>query len=631
MKIALISGTMSTQLHGKFDLKGLYETRALTGSESSFFNIAKGLRELGHDVDVYCDCVEPAPAGAAKLAGARVFNVANGVSPDYDAYIASSEPDRLRGLRGLRIVQQQLNDFAYCKPDFDDYVDLYVFASEVHAQVIGLGEAKLAPSKVTWLPNSINLEFFDSRDVSRAPHSAIWCSSPDRGLHRLLEIWPAVRARVPDATLDIYYRFDPWYEQCKGLPNWAGARARFIGECLRRLGRKGENGVRVVGPLPNVEMAQRLCRAGVLPYTCEPIRFTEGFAVSVMDACAAGCVPIISDADALGSIYKDAAHVIPGKPGEHRQEWIDAIVRAMTDDAWAASVVQRTVRFAQGFGSKTVTRQWEKLIMQRAPTVVAAAENSRAHLTPGLAVRLPQLAAQGFTEQRTGAFDSRGRRHTYKYICNPMLNCHASWWSLTDEYEVQHKWWHINSGDVVIDVGAAFGSYTLPALAMGAARVIAWTPEVADVLAGNLHLNGWHERTDLFTRGLWSKPGWLAVWAWPHLVGAQFFDEKPAALPENASTMFQVTTMDEALAPLKLERLDWLKMDVEGCEIEVLRGAQQTVRRHAPKLFIENHLFRDAEMKEKFGKLLNEIRPGYVEVGTVRHYTVSHTLWTPTP
>jgi FkbM family methyltransferase len=192
---------------------------------------------------------------------------------------------------------------------------------------------------------------------------------------------------------------------------------------------------------------------------------------------------------------------------------------------------------------------------------------------------------------------------------------------------VRDTWWHINPGDVVIDAGAAYGSYALAALAMGASRVIAWTPEEHLELAANIHLNNWQDRADIWNNGLWSETGWLAIW--PYAPKPQFFREKPVTMPEGATALFPVICMDDALGagPGAPDRVDWLKMDVEGCEVEVLRGAQALVRRFTPKILVENHLFKDAEIKNKFGELLRQINPVYKEIGTMPYASVSHTLW----
>ena len=48
----------------------------------------------------------------------------------------------------------------------------------------------------------------------------------------------------------------------------------------------------------------------------------------------------------------------------------------------------------------------------------------------------------------------------------------------------------------------------------------------------------------------------------------------------------ETTTLDELVERNGLRRVNFLKLDVEGSELAVLRGATQTLREHRPRLAI---------------------------------------------
>ncbi len=52
---------------------------------------------------------------------------------------------------------------------------------------------------------------------------------------------------------------------------------------------------------------------------------------------------------------------------------------------------------------------------------------------------------------------------------------------------------------------------------------------------------------------------------------------------------------------LNLPRCNFLKIDVEGMEIKVLKGAKDTIQKHKPLLYVEN------DMKENASKLVEHI------------------------
>ena len=171
-----------------------------------------------------------------------------------------------------------------------------------------------------------------------------------------------------------------------------------------------------------------------------------------------------------------------------------------------------------------------------------------------------------------------------------------------EERDIREKYWNVQEGDVVVDVGASYGSYTLAACAMGAKKVFAYEPEptVWVDLVRNLDLNRWHEadpelsRCVPFCMGLWSVEGVVSMKSYaPHWPS------------HTISGDYAVTTLDRLSASDRFpDRLDWIKVDVEGAEEHVLKGAKFTIAKFHPKLLVECHTFLDPEMVNKVKDIL---------------------------
>lgn len=149
-----------------------------------------------------------------------------------------------------------------------------------------------------------------------------------------------------------------------------------------------------------------------------------------------------------------------------------------------------------------------------------------------------------------------------------------------------------SSDAVVIDVGANIGAQALPlASRLGAkGRVIAVEPADAAMvrLRDNCALNpALSARVTLVHRAL-VAPGDTAA--------QTYFASWPLALAEGAHPVHQGapepssatgSTLDGLIDELGLTRVDVIKLDVDGNELPVLRGASATLARHRPVVVFE--------------------------------------------
>lgn len=167
-----------------------------------------------------------------------------------------------------------------------------------------------------------------------------------------------------------------------------------------------------------------------------------------------------------------------------------------------------------------------------------------------------------------------------------------------DEADVRERHWHTGPGEVVLDIGSSHGSYLLAALSEGADRVYGWAPEGDyEVLARNVAINGWQDRASLRPSGVWRYSGWLRT----NPAGPDYSELEPdqsAYAYENAygcpverpevGPWFRVEQLDVMFAPGG-RRTDLWKLDVEGAELEVLRGGERLLRRDRPRVLVETH------------------------------------------
>ena len=169
-------------------------------------------------------------------------------------------------------------------------------------------------------------------------------------------------------------------------------------------------------------------------------------------------------------------------------------------------------------------------------------------------------------------------------------------WATVDEQSASHVF-QPEDGEIVLDVGANIGLYTVRAsrLVGSQGKVIAIEAEPAnfDALLFNLKLNQANNVIPLN----------LAAWNQEAMLDLHLFDctqsHSLVSVPEKAhlsSVKVKARTLDKVLAELGIESVDWIKIDVEGAEVEVLQGLEKTMSRSPNlKLLLEVHTNETAE------------------------------------
>jgi FkbM family methyltransferase len=157
------------------------------------------------------------------------------------------------------------------------------------------------------------------------------------------------------------------------------------------------------------------------------------------------------------------------------------------------------------------------------------------------------------------------------YIANRMM-MHGIF--ETEEVELIKK--NLLATDVFVDVGANIGLYTCIACSLGK-YVLAVEPQSQNLecLYYNIKYNNWQKSVEVFPLGLSSEPDLLTLYGASgpsaSLIGGW------AGYSKRFKSIISVNTLDMLVGDRFVGKKLFIKIDVEGAEYNVLRGALKTL------------------------------------------------------
>ncbi len=190
--------------------------------------------------------------------------------------------------------------------------------------------------------------------------------------------------------------------------------------------------------------------------------------------------------------------------------------------------------------------------------------------------------------QKKGLIQVTYRGHPCQYRCSgygelelPALN----------GYMLRHA---PGRGDVVVDGGAYHGTFTVLAARMVGpeGKVIAFEPDGRnrERLRENINLNGL-DNVIVVPKGLWSSDRRMAFCEYGEDFSALSYDDLQCNVnrEHEANGEVDVVALDSELGRLGIDRLDFLKMDIEGSEIEAVKGARNILVNNNVKVAIASY------------------------------------------
>ena len=164
---------------------------------------------------------------------------------------------------------------------------------------------------------------------------------------------------------------------------------------------------------------------------------------------------------------------------------------------------------------------------------------------------------------------------------------------------------YLSDNSVILDIGANVGSHTLYwAIERKAKKVYSFEPftQTFEILKTNINLNNLNDTVTISNKGLSNESCHAKVKSfWQKNIGGTSFIK-------DAEGDYEFVSLDSLKIP---EKIDLIKIDVEGHEMDVLEGAIQTIFNNKPIIVIETF-----DKKELVMNFLGSL--GYVLVDTIR-------------
>jgi len=179
---------------------------------------------------------------------------------------------------------------------------------------------------------------------------------------------------------------------------------------------------------------------------------------------------------------------------------------------------------------------------------------------------------------------------------------------LKDQYLVNQ---FIKKNDIVIDAGANIGFFSLFA-AFKEAKVFAFEPvsETYNRLLENINYFKAEKKIFPFCFALGDLKKESLIKFNPFFsVQSTIIDSNFLPIKKFVLKKVNIITIDDFVNKNKIKKIDFIKIDTEGYELKILKGAKETIKKFKPKIAIS--AYHKKEDKKEIPDFLLKIRPDY--------------------
>ncbi len=180
-------------------------------------------------------------------------------------------------------------------------------------------------------------------------HRLGYFSSYDRGLDILLDLWPKIISKFPDAKLDCAYGWNLFIAGYKDNPE----RMSWMEMMKKKMTQKG---VKEHGRLGKKELALLRKECGIWAY---PTWFAEINCISALETQADGLVPVTMDdfalSETVGSGFKIKGDIYEK---DVQEKWLEALFKVMGDHKLWIAESEKARSFVKNYSWDTIAEKW---------------------------------------------------------------------------------------------------------------------------------------------------------------------------------------------------------------------------------------------------------------------------------
>jgi glycosyltransferase involved in cell wall biosynthesis len=248
-----------------------------------------------------------------------------------------------------------------------DQIDYVIGLTDWHCQHLHR-LYNIPPHKLVKIPNGVDLDRFGEIDESkRQKHKFVFSSSPDRGIDVVLNVWPKLKTRFPDAELHVYYGWNSIDKILDFQPqNPLGRFKEGVMGIIEEMG--GEDyGIFWHNRVTQTELAEALktCHAWLYP-----TYFMETFCITAVEMQAAGVIPITSNVAALQETVALPELRIEGWPNNvsFLREYTDTVIRTLgTTSGHQRRLREAGYEHAHSFTWDNAFEDWKTAVSELVP------------------------------------------------------------------------------------------------------------------------------------------------------------------------------------------------------------------------------------------------------------------------